>query len=68
MMKVQCNLFIERLPEFFFPNRSFPFFSNQNPEKFHYMDITRCMQQLESLPILRAAPSVSPVNVTNLFS
>jgi hypothetical protein len=63
LLKVNCDKFVNSLPEFLLPNSAFPFFLEVDG-KSQYLDMNSCMKAMERLPYIRTTFQKSPVSVT----
>lgn len=52
LLKIECQSFLQKLPEFFFPNEEFLLFTKEEG-KLPYLNFHPCMAAMEKLPSFR---------------
>jgi len=66
MLEINCDSFLQKVPEFFFPNGEYNIFTAEKDGKLAYLHFHECMLVMENLPSVRSYQSCHNSSPTSI--
>lgn len=66
VMNINCEAFLDKVPDYFFPGYSKEFFLEGDGQKIKFLDCDACVKALEKVPSMRTTSNTrSPASITD---